>query len=125
MIESPSGPKRAERTSPRRNVIRWKTTSGGASSFIRLVAKYQPPHPAPAMATMKRSVSRSGETRRGTGTFIVGWRAVVRTVAGIAEVTGRTAVADVRRAVGSGCMRSVVECAAEGLGTLEKGPGVH
>src|SRR3954452_18653856 len=102
--------------------MRWKTTSGGASSFIRVVAKYQPPHAAPAMATMKSSVSRNGETRRGFGTLIVAVRAAVRTVPGIAEVAGRMAVAEVRRA-GSGCIRIVVDCAAEGLGTLEKVPG--
>src|SRR3954470_17881030 len=101
--------------------MRWKITSGGASSFMRLVAKYQPPHAAPAMATMKSSVSRSGDTRRGIGCACVGILAAVRTVGGIAEVTGRIAVAVVRRGA-SGCVRIVADCA--GFATFDSVPGV-
>src|SRR3954453_21575134 len=89
---------------------------------MRLFAKYQPPHAAPAIATRKSSASRIGETRRrGIGCASVCGRAAVRTVAGIADVTGRTAVAEVRRA-GSGCARIVVDCA--GLTVFDNVPGV-
>ena len=48
---SPSGAKRALRTSPRRKVRRWNDASVTCSFIIRL-AKYQPANAAPAMETM-------------------------------------------------------------------------
>src|SRR5437868_4857439 len=87
---------------------------------MRSFAKYQPPHAAPATAATKSSVSRIGDTRRGFGCASVGRRAAVRTVAGMADVTGRIAVAEVRRC-GSGGIRAVADC---GFGTFDNVPGV-
>jgi hypothetical protein len=74
-IVSPSGVKRAPRTSPRRNVMRRKTASG--VSALACVAYHQPPNAAPAMATTNSNATSSGDTRRFGFVNDVRGRAVV------------------------------------------------
>ena len=94
---------RRERFAPAERV-RWKTTSGGAT----LIRWWRVPAARPRDGDEEK-VSRNGETRRG---FM---RARMPTVAGIADVPGRIAVADAHAALRSGCVAYVVECAADGL----------
>src|SRR6266849_516295 len=113
-MESPSGVKRAPRTSPRRNVIRWNVTSG--TSAVLRFARYQPPNAAPPIDTMYSSASSHGATPRffsRAGIAVVRGREVVW--ARVAAVGAR--LGDEERSGGTGCAVVGARCAAVLSGT--------